>query len=322
MKRAFTLIELLVVIAIIAILAAILFPVFAQAKVAAKKTAAISNVKQTGTAFAIYTADADDTFPSSYAIDDGGACGGGVPGRIYTGWADNWLSAVPAGADDPSCGPIDSQSWVNSTQSYRKSYELASLPGLSTLSILTDPTPIDAFRPKAEINGLSMNGYLSNYSATAISQPSRTTLVWAGLGNFNARGYTFPANPILNCGEGNGPCRYNSGGYPSDSAEQDGYGGYMYGFTDAKYGSMWNYGRGTVFANADTSARFVQINPSDAEYSYSYNQPYGRFYKGGVGRSVVQCKSSSTAPLYQSFFKPDSEFNYPLAFPSSANICQ
>ena len=63
MRRAFTLIELLVVIAIIAILAAILFPVFAQAKVAAKKTACLSNAKQLGTSMAIYQGDADDTFP-------------------------------------------------------------------------------------------------------------------------------------------------------------------------------------------------------------------------------------------------------------------
>ena len=53
-RAAFTLIELLVVIAIIAILAAILFPVFAQAKEAAKKTAILSNVKQLGTSFAMY----------------------------------------------------------------------------------------------------------------------------------------------------------------------------------------------------------------------------------------------------------------------------
>jgi prepilin-type N-terminal cleavage/methylation domain-containing protein/prepilin-type processing-associated H-X9-DG protein len=65
MKRAFTLIELLVVIAIIAILAAILFPVFAQAKTAAKKTAELSNFKQLTTASLIYSGDSDDVFPTT-----------------------------------------------------------------------------------------------------------------------------------------------------------------------------------------------------------------------------------------------------------------
>jgi prepilin-type N-terminal cleavage/methylation domain-containing protein len=63
MKRAFTLIELLVVIAIIAILAAILFPVFAQAKLAAKKTQGLSQCKQVGTSLQIYLGDSDDMFP-------------------------------------------------------------------------------------------------------------------------------------------------------------------------------------------------------------------------------------------------------------------
>lgn len=58
--KAFTLIELLVVIAIIAILAAILFPVFAQAKEAAKKTACLSNTKQLGLSFYLYANDNDD----------------------------------------------------------------------------------------------------------------------------------------------------------------------------------------------------------------------------------------------------------------------
>ncbi|RYG48349.1 prepilin-type N-terminal cleavage/methylation domain-containing protein [bacterium] len=64
-RRAFTLIELLVVIAIIAILAAILFPVFAQAKTAAKKTADLSNLKQNMTATLIYANDADDLIAPS-----------------------------------------------------------------------------------------------------------------------------------------------------------------------------------------------------------------------------------------------------------------
>jgi prepilin-type N-terminal cleavage/methylation domain-containing protein len=59
-RRAFTLIELLVVIAIIAILAAILFPVFAQAKRAAKDTSALSNMKQINLGAQMYAADNDD----------------------------------------------------------------------------------------------------------------------------------------------------------------------------------------------------------------------------------------------------------------------
>lgn len=65
LRKAFTLIELLVVIAIIAILAAILFPVFAQAKAAAKKSAAISNLKQNALAVMMYTDDSDGTYPQS-----------------------------------------------------------------------------------------------------------------------------------------------------------------------------------------------------------------------------------------------------------------
>jgi len=61
LKRAFTLIELLVVIAIIAILAAILFPVFAQAREAARKASCMSNEKQMGTGWMMYAQDYDET---------------------------------------------------------------------------------------------------------------------------------------------------------------------------------------------------------------------------------------------------------------------
>src|SRR6201988_4702864 len=62
-NRGFTLIELLVVIAIIAILAAILFPVFAQAREKARQASCLSNMKQIGLGMTMYVQDYDETFP-------------------------------------------------------------------------------------------------------------------------------------------------------------------------------------------------------------------------------------------------------------------
>ena len=73
-KSAFTLIELLVVIAIIAILAAILFPVFAQARESARMSGCLSNLKQIGTATMMYLQDYDEKFPNTKAW-----------GRMWTG---------------------------------------------------------------------------------------------------------------------------------------------------------------------------------------------------------------------------------------------
>jgi len=74
-KQAFTLIELLVVIAIIAILAAILFPVFAQAREKARQTSCLSNLKQYSLANLMYVQDYDETFPlSAYLNMGGGPC--------------------------------------------------------------------------------------------------------------------------------------------------------------------------------------------------------------------------------------------------------
>lgn len=77
MRKAFTLIEVLVVIAIVSLLAAILFPVFTQAKEAAKRTSCLSNANQVGLGFVMYCTDYDDTTPlvesyfgpSPYSID-------------------------------------------------------------------------------------------------------------------------------------------------------------------------------------------------------------------------------------------------------------
>ncbi|ARU43124.1 MAG: prepilin-type N-terminal cleavage/methylation domain-containing protein [Armatimonadota bacterium] len=103
MRRAFTLIELLVVIAIIAILAAILFPVFARAKEAAKNTADLSNGRQIGMAVKLYIGDYDDTMPIFMAYQTtpspftAGHKGVATQVKPYTGNKDIFKSPLDVG---------------------------------------------------------------------------------------------------------------------------------------------------------------------------------------------------------------------------------
>jgi len=86
-KRGFTLIELLVVIAIIAILAAILFPVFGRARENARRTSCASNLKQLGLGLMMYSQDYDDTLPNSYIT----GWKGPFPGGVWFGSVPDWL---------------------------------------------------------------------------------------------------------------------------------------------------------------------------------------------------------------------------------------
>ena len=125
-STGFTLIELLVVIAIIAILAAILFPVFAQARAQARKVSCTSNVRQLATAIVMYIQDYDETFPC--------VTGNGYP---------------------PVEGiPTDAQTWVYNDvlvlmQAYVKNYKIFNCPDrqqhVGTSGDFCNPSPATQF---------------------------------------------------------------------------------------------------------------------------------------------------------------------------------
>ncbi len=112
-KHAFTLIELLVVIAIIAILAAILFPVFAQAREAARKTSCLSNHKQIGLGIMMYAQDYDETYPRSQWFEVPVASGGGTGQHL---WAGDVLPYIKSGNVWGNGGVYACPSFPNKTQ--------------------------------------------------------------------------------------------------------------------------------------------------------------------------------------------------------------
>jgi prepilin-type N-terminal cleavage/methylation domain-containing protein len=124
MKKGFTLIELLVVIAIIAILAAILFPVFAKAREKARQTSCLSNLKQIGLAFQGYIQDYDEKFPmqlvgQGYGTGAYKLAAAGEPGSIFT------VSDGGSGSM-PNCGFY--MSWMDLIYPYVKNTQLFRCP--------------------------------------------------------------------------------------------------------------------------------------------------------------------------------------------------
>ena len=110
-SKGFTLIELLVVIAIIAILAAILFPVFAQARAKARQTACLSNLKQLNLGIQMYIQDYDEAFPFW------------AWGQSYSGGADGWNGPGSKGT------PNHFESlWINSIYPYVKNAGVYTCP--------------------------------------------------------------------------------------------------------------------------------------------------------------------------------------------------
>jgi len=282
MKKAFTLIELLVVIAIIAILAAILFPVFAQAKLAAKKTQHISNLKQTGTASNIYLADYDDNFPLAVTSR---------PDGTYF----NGFHPVPAGSVTTAPWNLPerigqaSTFWGTSLQPYMKNFQLYTMPG-ATVKTLAGDTYSTTISP-ADV-GLNMNGLLHSLSATALTNVSAVPLFWGVQAtNYKGRGLSTPA---LNCLGVNTGCQWNPSGTPNGDPGS----GTSYFIYDTVT-TTWQYGKKGVFVRADSSAK--------AQTQGSTEAPAGVAWAGKLLDPFAGVAAGTGAP--QTLWACDSTFN-------------
>lgn len=197
MKRAFTLIELLVVIAIVTILAAVLFPVFARAKVSAKKTTGISHQKQIGIGFILYAGDSDDIYPRQ---DD---C---VPGSSLN----PALRNNPGPGDGCTTAPFYNrtnhysfQKWI---MPYVKSAALFLHPGRSLNDLETTSCLRGQWTSCGQITGsfalnLSLTGSLNVYGNPDRANAYRNSFLGGSLGAISRPAETMilleTGNPVL-----------------------------------------------------------------------------------------------------------------------------
>lgn len=313
LRKAFTLIELLVVIAIIAILAAILFPVFAQAKVAAKKTADLSNLKQIGTASMIYTTDSDDV----YMLQAGISCDNewNYNSRIYfpSNWNAERNAAEAAGCFRRIRGGRDAAG--NSVQPYAKNQQMFQMPDSPVIEIGGSDFNTAATNLAAQPTNMSysFNGLLGTSSATEPVSPATVPMWWPMFGKKAERGGGY-SNPFLICPIETAPCKFNGGGPIVASASSCNVGrddrsstnpnGIQSSFGNVSYGTMWCFGKTQNWVYADGHAKSrpsgtggVAVDPF---------APAGTYLQDGVpNQSTIYIDSQCHLPL----FRPDRQPN-------------
>jgi prepilin-type N-terminal cleavage/methylation domain len=156
-RAAFTLIELLVVIAIIAILAAILFPVFAQARAKARQASCMSNLKQIGTSSLMYFQDYDESlYPQAYPVNGGTT--------YYYWWGKYSASDTP---------PYNRREGL--LEPYSKNYEI-----MDCLEAQDLPAPVAAMTgvyPGYGLNSVLFPSYGSSTPLHNIQEPAETILM-------------------------------------------------------------------------------------------------------------------------------------------------
>jgi len=303
--RAFTLIELLVVIAIIAILAAILFPVFTQAKMAAKKTQALSNVKNIGMGTQIYTSANDDTYPlgNVYNPSNGRTSYNRfipTPASQVT----DWQPANTIGA--ASCEPF----YSNAIQPFIKSYEIFNDPvATSTTSIYTLSFVGGMPYMNSKNNfAYAYNGLLNGLSATAVTAPGGL-IIYSQDGNRKTPGAWF-TNPTIDC-------TYNPSGACTYVAPVAGCGttvaqnGVDSFFSRSTGGAGWDmYSNSWPVVFADGHAKTKQIGSRGTAKGDPRNDPFATWAGSNQPTSRWWASGDNGATLCHSYlFRPDIDFS-------------
>lgn len=173
MRRAFTLIELMVVIAIIAILAGLLFPVFARAKAAAKQSSCLSNLRQIGDAIVMYMNDYDDIFPHAVDASDK--------------WAPQIWDAFPDFKAQIPYMPLMSEA----LQPYIKNHDVFHCPADAGTHVLDDNFP-QVFETAPSLYAVYGSSYFFRteiafkaYTQTNFQLPSSVNVLFDGAGHWH-----------------------------------------------------------------------------------------------------------------------------------------
>lgn len=290
-RKGFTLIELLVVIAIIAILAAILFPVFAQAKAAAKKSASLSNLKQLGTSIQIYLADHDDLFPLAY-----------VPGDSR-GYNFDRLVPVPKWFTPASAHQESSMDcfWGNSIQPYVKNLDIYNDP--ITAPVERTQAVYGSVAPPASVTNLvsySFNSLLNGYSGTSVANVSNLPLLWTGRGKAGLRGWGY-ASPYMICRNPLAPCVY----VPSSASCDSNINGHESGISKNSSNTGWDiHSGGMVFSRTDSSTKWIKTGAYSSGATNPLTDPFTHYF--GTKEPTLEWYDQYGCHAYM--FRPDFDF--------------
>jgi prepilin-type N-terminal cleavage/methylation domain-containing protein/prepilin-type processing-associated H-X9-DG protein len=292
-RRAFTLIELLVVIAIIAILAAILFPVFAQAREQARKTSCLSNIKQWGLGQLMYQQDYDENFVMAWSAIPFYRDNGAVY-RPYTPWTglvqpyikNKSLGTCPDFTQGGSLsGGLDKDSRRLLYSSYGFNYGY--LNTFVSPCCQPDPNPacgycyLRAPISDAAVNRPAQEVMIMDYQGTDWANAAKT-LVWVPISDVvDAPDATYSANVFFGQGWGGSCSDYTTAltdGTSYTTWDDPCYGGADFRHSSTGYQQGVTPGGGANVCFTDGHAKYYRVGGLTAGTNYSPTQPSSSTY--------------------------------------------